>query len=403
VTDIVVPDIAAASAVLHDTVVTSCIFDSGVVVDLDGERGSLVLEPVPPLPRQLVPSLAVGARLRCKDTQILWDLPEPEPELTRHPGATLLRRRRRQVSIVADGELHWQLVSAIDGTRNVDAILASFPDTPAAAEDLLALLVACGAVETSGRSLAEFLHRSTKKGAVTAPCLSVPEILHLLTDGEYVEHPGAPRVALPAGDIPPGLSSFYELTRSRRSPHRFADRPVHVAQLARLLETACGITGAGAWEGRRVGLRAYPSSGGLYTVEIYPVVLNVDGLPSGTYHYLPATAELEQLGLGDNRDCLMDCALPDQRAILENVAVQVCLVGNFPRHERKYGPGGYRMMAAEAGHISQNLILAATALDLRARPCGGFFDELLNRHLGLQNNDRQFLLSVLLGHPKGSP
>jgi len=79
-------------------------------------------------------------------------------------------------------------------------------------------------------------------------------------------------------------------------------------------------------------------------------------------------------------------------------AVMFCLSGRFDRHERKYGEGGYRMLVAETGHISQNLILTAVALGLSARPFGGVFDALLNRHLGLNDDNEQFLLSVLVGH-----
>ena len=55
------------------------------------------------------------------------------------------------------------------------------------------------------------------------------------------------------------------------------------------------------------------------------------------------------------------------------------------------------MLVAEAGHISQNLILAATALGLNARPFGGVFDDLLNQDLGLDRNEAQFLLAVVVG------
>jgi nitroreductase len=56
------------------------------------------------------------------------------------------------------------------------------------------------------------------------------------------------------------------------------------------------------------------------------------------------------------------------------------------------------MMIAEAGHLSQNLILTATALGLPARPFGGVFDDLLNQDLGLGDaSGEQFLLAVLVG------
>ena len=84
--------------------------------------------------------------------------------------------------------------------------------------------------------------------------------------------------------------------------------------------------------------------------------------------------------------------------MVAGAAALFCLVGFFPRHERKYGEGGYRMMVAEAGHISQNLILAATASGLSARPFGGVFDDLVNHDLGLDAAEEQFLLAVLVGH-----
>jgi SagB-type dehydrogenase family enzyme len=89
--------------------------------------------------------------------------------------------------------------------------------------------------------------------------------------------------------------------------------------------------------------------------------------------------------------------------MVSGAAAMICLVGEFRRHERKYGEGGYRMMVAEAGHISQNLVLSAAALHLSARPFGGVFDALINRQLGLDESEEQFLLSVLVGHTASAP
>jgi SagB-type dehydrogenase family enzyme len=86
-----------------------------------------------------------------------------------------------------------------------------------------------------------------------------------------------------------------------------------------------------------------------------------------------------------------------EREMVAGVAAMVCLTGLFTRHERKYGQGGYRMLVAEAGHVSQNLVLAATALGVGARPFGGVFDSLVNRALGLDETREQFLLSVVIG------
>jgi SagB-type dehydrogenase family enzyme len=100
---------------------------------------------------------------------------------------------------------------------------------------------------------------------------------------------------------------------------------------------------------------------------------------------------------------IVSAVLPVEREMVAGTAAMICLTGCFPRHEHKYGEGGYRMLVAEAGHISQNLILAATALGLSARPFGGVFDGLLNQDLGLDEEHEQFLLAVLVGHAADAP
>jgi SagB-type dehydrogenase family enzyme len=147
-----------------------------------------------------------------------------------------------------------------------------------------------------------------------------------------------------------------------------------------------------------VKLRAYPSSGALYAVEIYPIVFRVVGLDNGVYHYRAIENVLDVVRPNIDPARVAGAALPVEREMVGGAAALICLAGSFPRHERKYGEGGYRMLVAEAGHISQNLVLAATALGLSARPFGGVFDGLLNDDLGLDGVDEQFLLAVLVGH-----
>ena len=152
------------------------------------------------------------------------------------------------------------------------------------------------------------------------------------------------------------------------------------------------------WAGREVKLRAYPSSGALYAVEIYPVVFRVEGLEPAVYHYRAVENVLEVVRPSVDPASVVGAALPVEREMVAGAAALFCLTGCFARHERKYGEGGYRMLVAEAGHISQNLVLAATALGLSARPFGGVFDDLLNHDLGLDGTEEQFLLAVIVGH-----
>jgi SagB-type dehydrogenase family enzyme len=51
----------------------------------------------------------------------------------------------------------------------------------------------------------------------------------------------------------------------------------------------------------------------------------------------------------------------------------------------------------EAGHIAQNLCLAATAMGLGACPVGAFFDDDLNALLELDGRDEAALYIVAVG------
>ena len=124
----------------------------------------------------------------------------------------------------------------------------------------------------------------------------------------------------------------------------------------------------------------------------------MEGLEPAVYHYRAVENALEPVRPGSGSGELVGAALPMEREMVAGASALFCLTGCFPRHEQKYGEGGYRMLVAEAGHISQNLILAATALGLKCRPFGGVFDDLLNQELGLASADEQFLLAVIVGH-----
>jgi SagB-type dehydrogenase family enzyme len=247
----------------------------------------------------------------------------------------------------------------------------------------------------SGRPVGRFIHWSTRKGVVPAGGLEGDEVLRLATG---VEQRSDEPPRLPLGTaIPERLRPFHALTRSRRSTRDYRGGALRREELDALLTTACGVTGSLRWSGGEVKLRAYPSSGALYSVGVYPVVFRVEGLEPAVHRFDADGPAIEVVGPRLDPGRFVRAALPMEREMVAGIAVMVCLTGVFPRHERKYGEGGYRMLVAEAGHVSQNLVLAATALGLSARPFGGVFDSLINQALGLDESREQFLLAVVVG------
>jgi SagB-type dehydrogenase family enzyme len=390
---------AAATALqvtVQDELSTDHILETDLVVDGRRQVSAAVAE-FAEVPDNARPVLALGTRTYVDEAgaaRICLPLGEPTFEARVH--SVRVQRVRREVVITGDLRILWGVTRLMDGKHTVSEIVAATVDDTA--RQLIARLVATGAVDVSGRPIARSIHLATKKGVLPPGDLDSVGILRLVTDGDYRRYPRTARTSA-AGEIPEVLRDLSLLTRRRRSCRLYTGRSISRLQLNALLETACGVTGRRRWAGRELLLRAYPSSGGLYAIEIYPVTLAVDGLPTAVYHYRAPAQEMELIRDASRED-IVAAAMPSEHEMISGVAVMFCLTACFARHERKYGEGGYRMLVAEAGHISQNLILAATALGLKARPFGGVFDGLLNRALGLDGDDEQFLLSVIVGHAR---
>jgi SagB-type dehydrogenase family enzyme len=385
---------------LFEETSVDCVFDTDLMIDLfRGSRRTALTETAPALDPQLIGTLAPQARVYAfPDGTIRFALPLAEPNFEQQPECVLISKSRIEVAVAGETALVWQLVRALDGSRTVGAILADIDEQHRdAAARILAALAQAGVVDVSGRPYGRLLHAMTKKGVLPGGGLESDRVLDLVTDGNYRVFPEAEQIAL-SQEVPERLGAFHSLTRRRRSRRDYAGGSIQAADFAALLNTACGVTGAMPWEDREVKLRVYPSSGALYAVEIYPIVLSVEDLETGIYHYTPNAHALDAVRPDAQLSRLIGAMLPVEREMVAGASAMICLVGRFRRHEHKYGEGGYRMMVAEAGHISQNLVLAATALGLTARPFGGVMDRLFNEELGLDETEEQFLLSVLVGH-----
>lgn len=177
--------------------------------------------------------------------------------------------------------------------------------------------------------------------------------------------PDLERVKLPRGFSSPE-KTFADAVLERRSIRDYSDEGMKLADLSALLLYSYGQVHE---NGR---FRTAPSAGALYPVEIYVGVRKVDGLDSGIYSYHAANHELTRLREGDFADELMRASL-NQGFVAEADVVLVLTV--IPkRTKKKYGERGYRYLLLDAGHLGENIYLAATALDMGACAIGAFLD-----------------------------
>jgi SagB-type dehydrogenase family enzyme len=211
----------------------------------------------------------------------------------------------------------------------------------------------------------------------------------------YKEYPDAATIALPEPAFEGGLSTE-EAILARRSTRDYSGAPIQLDDLSRLLYLTSGLTGE-RW-GRRY--RTAPSSGALYPIEIYPVVHNVEGLASGIYHYGYRGHRLELLRAGDFRSQVVQQGLMQE--YLGQCSAVLFLTMIQQRMRYKYKDRTYRYGLLEAGHLGQNLYLAATSTGLGACAIGAFMDDDINAMLGLDGIEEAAVYMLAVGDAKGS-
>ena len=181
-----------------------------------------------------------------------------------------------------------------------------------------------------------------------------------------------------------GERSLEETIHARRSVRSYGDAALSEEQIAQLCWSAQGLTD------RRNRLRAAPSAGGTYPLELYVAT------EQGLYRYKVETHELEVHRETDIRPELRAAAL-DQMMVEEAPAVFI-IAADVRRTERRYGPRAKRYVLMEVGHAGQNILLQAVALDLGAVPIGAFNDERVGRIMQLPNGQHPYYI-IPVGPP----
>jgi len=188
-----------------------------------------------------------------------------------------------------------------------------------------------------------------------------------------------------------------EVMQNRRSKRAFAPAAVGFTELATLLSACYGVTGALEPGDARpaLALRAVPSAGALYPLELYTAAVRVRELEPGLYHFDPLAPGLELLRAGLEGEELT--GLSTYPEIVGSCAVLLFIAAVFGRARFKYGLRSYRFALLEAGHVAQNAVLAATALGLATVPLGAFYDRSTDAILGLDGVNESTLYAIALG------
>jgi SagB-type dehydrogenase family enzyme len=209
----------------------------------------------------------------------------------------------------------------------------------------------------------------------------------------YKQYPVAPEIEMEAPAIEGG-DPLWTTVAKRRSVRNFKEQPLSKQDISQLLWATQGITR----KDKGFEFRACPSAGALYPVETYLVINNVETIEAGIYHYKIPDHCLEQLQKGDFRLKIAQAALDQDMAFAASaVFVWTAL---FARAKWKYEQRAYRYVYLDAGHIAQNLALAAVGLNLGTCQIAALYDQEVNSLLGIDGEGESVLYMSVVGHPR---
>lgn len=237
-------------------------------------------------------------------------------------------------------------------------------------------------------NIGKIFHETTcfkRSATVRKPEIECPPLYKDYTEKRQFE--------LPYPDTSKG-PKIWDAILMRRSRREFARSPIEQKELSLLLWAAQGKTGT-ASDHRE--LRAAPSAGARYPIETYVAVNHVKKMFTGVYHY---NLRGHSLSLLYSKDVIADLVnISIEQEFVYNSAVVFIWTAVVDRCRSKYGERAFRYMYLDAGHIGQNLLLAAQALGLYSCPIGALYDDEANAFVKADGDNEVVVYMAAVGNP----
>ncbi len=207
----------------------------------------------------------------------------------------------------------------------------------------------------------------------------------------FKNYPRMEKIQLESGTVPNfGIDTLL----NRESKRDFSNEGISLPEIGTLLAYACGekmiVTDTQSTK------RTYPSGGGRYPIEIYPLVLREGtGLPCGLYHYNVRQNALDVLSEENFSEEAIEKMIVDPLG--KHASILLIFSSVFWRSQVKYNERGYRYILIEAGHIGQNVYLVSEALGLKCFGMGGFNDGELEKLIDIDGVNESVIYTLALG------
>ncbi len=205
-------------------------------------------------------------------------------------------------------------------------------------------------------------------------------------------------------------TDLQELLEKRRSIRTFSNQTVNQNIVNALLWSGYGIVGdhliidkqnpqrRKVWQQLKVSRHTVPSAGALYPFRIGLVLLkSTDVCERGLYEVcFGFDNSLKLVKINDS--CLPAYQGFADPTICNQAQGVIVIAGSFSKCSEKYGNRSMLYVPLEAGHIAQNIHLAATEYNLGTVEVGGFIEDNMREAFKFPN-DYYPLTTILFGFP----
>ena len=203
-------------------------------------------------------------------------------------------------------------------------------------------------------------------------------------------------VALPE-DAPTAFAGRIDLVQAlaaRKSHRSWRDAPLSLRELGFLLWAVQGVRRKG---GPASVFRIVPSAGCRHALETYVLVNDCASLERGVYRYLPLDHALVlEAPAGADFTVRQHEAVLMQTFVTRAPVVMVWTTVPY-RMEWRYMEAAHRVIALDAGHVCQNLYLAAQAVGCGTCAVAAFHQKALDELLGVDGEDEFALYLAPVG------
>lgn len=227
-----------------------------------------------------------------------------------------------------------------------------------------------------------YLSEPGQRKGIPQPPLEQP----VPADANPIQLPDPAGVTIPSMDVRKAMEV-------RSTLRKFSQTQLSLGELSYLLWVTQGVKSI---SDRPATMRVVPSAGCRHAFETYLLINRVENLDPGLYRYSALKHFIYPFIMDVGINEKITAACKDQSHIRTS-AVSFFWAAVMERMAWRYSERAFRYVLLDAGHVCQNLYLAAESIQCGVCGIAAYDDDLLNNALGLDGENELVIYAATIG------